>query len=183
MTNTKNRELELAGLFDKDSDYEGMLGEAVQELLDVFHKQGHSGFSAQRTAYLFYTLIKEGILMPLTGNEDEWNDISSIDSSDKMTYQNNRKSDVFKYGKEGKAYYLDAIVWKGQDVGDTFTGKVDGVTSRQYIKSFPFVPKTFYIDVIRDEHGNHSIKDKGQLTEVFNYYDEFKQEEILTREN
>ena len=169
----KNKELILAGLFDKDSDYEGMLGEAVQELLDVFHKQGHSGFSAQRTAYLFYTLIKDGILTPLTGNDDEWSDISFADPNDKMTYQNNRKSDVFKYGKEGRAYYLDAIIWKGEEPGDTFTGRVEGMQSRQYIK-FPFYPKSFYIDVVRDEQGNYTIKDREQLIPVFEYYEEYK---------
>lgn len=169
----KNKELILAGLFDKDSDYEGALGVAVQELLDVFHKQGHSGFSAQRVAYLFYTLIKDGILTPLTGADDEWNDISFADPNDKMTYQNNRKSDVFKCGKDGKAYYLDAIIWKGQHEGDTFTGRVEDVQSRQYIK-FPFYPKDFYIDVIRDEEGNYTIKDREQLLPVFEYYEEYK---------
>lgn len=166
----KDRELVLAGLFDKDSDYDGMLGNAVQDLLDVFHHHGHSGFSAQRTAYLFYTLIKDGILTPLSGNDDEWNDVSDINGS--IMFQNNRKSDVFKDGKEGRAYYLDAIVWKGQDRGDTFTGKVENVWSRQYVK-FPFVPKTFYVDVIRDEKGNYTIKDKAQLNNVFEYYDEY----------
>jgi len=166
----RNRELDLAGLFDKDSDYEGMLGEAIQELLDVFHKQGHSGFSAQRTAYLFYTLIKNDILSPLTGEDSEWN--SSLDN-DGTIKQNNRLSAVFKNVPSGKAYYLHAIVWKGQNPRDTFTGRVDDIQSRQFVK-FPFYPKTFYIDVLRDEKGEYTIKDREQLLEVFEYYDEYK---------
>lgn len=39
------RNLELAGLFDKDSDYEGMLGHAVKRLLETHQKEGHSGMS------------------------------------------------------------------------------------------------------------------------------------------
>lgn len=41
------RELQLAGLFDQDSDYEGMLGTAVYEIIKVFAQQGHSGASAE----------------------------------------------------------------------------------------------------------------------------------------
>ena len=39
-------ELEKAGLFDKDSDYNGMIGNAVMELIEKFSEQGHSGFFA-----------------------------------------------------------------------------------------------------------------------------------------
>ena len=35
-------ELRKAGLFDKDSDYGGMLGKAVMDIVKVFAKQGHS---------------------------------------------------------------------------------------------------------------------------------------------
>jgi len=49
------------------------------------------------------------------------------------------------------------------------------ILSRQYIKSFPFEPKTFYIDVIEKEisKGNWEfiIKDEEQLKEVWNYYE------------
>lgn len=50
------KELKKAGLFDKDSDYDGMLGEGVLELITTFANQGHSGFSAQMTRELFYKL-------------------------------------------------------------------------------------------------------------------------------
>ena len=49
-------ELTRVGLFDKDSDYNGMLGDAVLELITVFANQGHSGMSAQMTRELFYKL-------------------------------------------------------------------------------------------------------------------------------
>jgi hypothetical protein len=47
------------GMYDKDSDYEGMLGQAVEELSATFAKQGHSGFSAVVTVGLFNQLMDE----------------------------------------------------------------------------------------------------------------------------
>jgi hypothetical protein len=51
-------ELQIAGAFDKDSDYQGAIGEAVMELIEVFSKQGHSGMSASYVAGLFHKLAK-----------------------------------------------------------------------------------------------------------------------------
>lgn len=51
-----NKELTRVGLFDKDSDYDGMLGESVLVLITVFAAQGHSGYSAQLTRELFHKL-------------------------------------------------------------------------------------------------------------------------------
>lgn len=47
------RNLELAGFFGKDSDYEGMIGEAVKKLLLVHGAEGHSGASHYRTIQIF----------------------------------------------------------------------------------------------------------------------------------
>lgn len=46
LTDYAKDELTRAGLFDKDSDYDGMLGTAALEIIEVFAKQGHSGMSA-----------------------------------------------------------------------------------------------------------------------------------------
>jgi hypothetical protein len=68
-------ELSTAGLFDPDSDYGGMAGRAVMELIEVFSKQGHSGFSAGMVAYIFHELTKYQPLTPLTDNPKEWNEV------------------------------------------------------------------------------------------------------------
>lgn len=47
------RNLELAGLLSKESDYDGAIGEAVKELLLVLQKQGHSGASHAQTIIVF----------------------------------------------------------------------------------------------------------------------------------
>jgi len=72
------RELELAGLFDKDSDYSGMLGKAVVQLIKVFSKQGHSGFSAHQTQLIFLKLSNYENLTPITSDPEDWHDISDM---------------------------------------------------------------------------------------------------------
>lgn len=170
------RELKLAGFYNKDSNYGGMIPEAVMELMEVFAKQGHSGGSAPIVANLFKKLAMYENLTPLTGNDDEWNDISETQSGRKV-WQNNRVSSVFK-DEDGRAYYLDAIIWKTQN-GGTYTGTAkygeDEIRSRQFIKEFPFTPKDFVIDVwekeISKDNWEFIIKDTEKLLEVAKYYD------------
>ena len=162
-------ELKKAGFLDKNEMYGGMIGEAVMELLAVFEKQGHSGNSAEIVSSLFKKLAMFEPLTSITGEEEEWNEVT------KEVFQNKRKSDVFKEGKEGRAYYLDAIVWR-ESSGSCFSGSCDGILSRQYIKSFPFNSKTFIIDVTREGEDNH-IKDLKDLDVVWEYYDLYKKED------
>ncbi len=70
------KELELAGLFDEDSDYKGDTGRAVIELMEVFSKQGHSGFSAGLVLDVFERLAKYQTLTPITSDPNEWSDVS-----------------------------------------------------------------------------------------------------------
>ena len=173
------RELEAVGMFDEDSDYNGMIGTAVMELIELFSKQGHSGMSASIVRSLFDKVADYKPLSPITCEPKEWNNDN---------YQNNRLSSVFKDGKDGKPYYLDAIVFRGQH-GGCFTGNSvklkngETIQSRQFIK-LPFIPKTFYIDVIETEWADKDetikkegggwwtsvVKDESQLKEVFEYY-------------
>lgn len=131
----------------------------ILELCEKFGLSGQSGGSAPYTATALSQAIKKLLLqepiMPMTGIDDEWGDVREVSDDDEMTHQNKRCSALFK-GKSGKCWYLNAIVWKGDTEGesgnswDTFTGNVEGIYSRQFVKSFPFTPKTFYIDVTRE---------------------------------
>lgn len=47
------KELEKAGLFDKDSDYGGMLGESTMRLIKMFSIEDHSGWSASIQRNIF----------------------------------------------------------------------------------------------------------------------------------
>lgn len=169
----------------------------ILALCEAFGSSGQSGGSAPYTAAAISqavkTLMMNETLAPLTGEDHEWVDVTVMNDG-KTMYQNNRDGRVFKNGKDGKAYFIDAIVFDG-NVGGRFTGGGSSVSynggtigSAQQIKSFPFEPKVFYVDVIDyrwkdkeettpDVNGDwwtHSIKDEKQLDEVFEYYDKLK---------
>lgn len=176
------------------ADFEGLTIQPfislIEEITDVFSQQGHSGSSAAFQNSVLTAAINNVLsfkpLSPITCEDHEWNDTANyIDGQEKnKLFQNKRLSSIFKDGKDGKPYYLDAIVWKGEEDWDTFTGTVEEIKSRQFIK-LPFTPKTFYIDVVKiynpqpevadhvDEDGReyfYGIKDRNQLKEVAEYY-------------
>jgi len=202
MTNTQShakRELDILVKTTPDAIIRDFIPE-ILALCEAFGKSGQSGGSAPYTAGALSQAIKKLCLhqpiCPITGIDEEWNDIGvSLNRSEPTDeYQNNRCSNIFKKGKNGRAYFLDAIVWQGEDDYDTFTGSINGISSRQYIKSFPFEPRTFYVNVVRDfnveglEEKNiietrlgrytYNIKDMSQLDEVFEYYDKFEFEKV-----
>ena len=102
LTDHAKYELELAGMFDKDSDYEGMLGTAVMELVEVFAKQGHSGFSAHRTLAIFNEVANFKPLAPIGKSPDEWVDQS--EASGEPMWQNKRRGSTFSRDG-GKTWY------------------------------------------------------------------------------
>lgn len=163
----------------------------ILKLVDKFSNSGQSGGSAPMVASALSQAIKHLCLQEpicdITGHDDEWNDVAG--HRNKKVYQNNRLSSIFKEGKDGEPYYLNAIVFRG-DITGTFTGNgsvslKDGsiIKSRQFVK-LPFKPKTFYIDVIETEWADKEekikkqgggwwtsiVKDEKQLEEVFKYY-------------
>lgn len=93
------QELTNAGLFAEDSDYGGMLGDAVLELVDVFARQGHSGYSAGVTLALFSRVANFETLTPLTADPSEWNEVGT------EMWQSSRRPDAFSTDG-GQTYYL-----------------------------------------------------------------------------
>lgn len=125
------KELELAGLFGKETDfYGGNTGKAVLELIKVFAKQGHSGMSAGIVVSLFKTLASYKTISPLTGEDSEWNDVGN------GQFQNNRCSRVFKGNDRfnGKAYDIDGKIFS-DDKGRTW-----------FTNHNSFIPITFPYD-------------------------------------
>lgn len=103
-------ELKRAGLFDKDSDYNGMIGNAVLELMKTFASQGHSGFSASWVTELFSKLSKYETLTPLTEDETEWMDVREMGiDTDVTLFQNRRNTAAFATNPKDKAtwYHVD----------------------------------------------------------------------------
>lgn len=144
---------------------------------------------AEQLSKFIHCMLSDGILTPLTGNDDEWQD-SRIYCGDGL-YENKKNHRVMKDVTNDKgAYYVDAIIWQ-PDNELQFHGTVEGIRSLQYV-SFPFTPKTFYIDIIRDYHDlewfiendikyhtdigaeslfyRYIIKDKNKLEEVRKVY-------------
>ncbi len=113
-------------------------------------------------------LLLQKAISPIGGIDEEW--VNVAEENGLPLFQNNRCGAIFKNGSDGKPYYLDAIVFKEED-GNTFTSNfpIGGVISRQFIKSFPFVPKTFYVDVVT-VGDDHNVKDLEQLDKVSKYY-------------
>lgn len=176
----------------------------IMKLLETFSNEGHSGATAPLASAVIAQTIKAvlgfQVLSPLTGEDWEWNDISEIHGS--PLWQNKRDSGVFK-DKDGNCSYATSIVWVANDSWDRFTGTLNGYRSSNYIKEFPFMPKTFFVEVIREpydennpehkdldvvETGNivnrtsgdfvYKIKNPIQLEEVFNYYN--RKEDAIT---
>jgi len=200
MTNTQKfakRELDILAETTPDAIVTPFAKE-ILALCEAFGNSGQSGGSAPYTATAISQSIKKLLLQEpicdVTGHESEWVDISEYMGSEK--YQNSRCGALFKDNIDGKARYLDAIVWKGKEDWDTFTGRVyidnkdfELISRSQYVK-FPFKPKTFYIDVVRipiteeeaerrnlhyikdgfDECYYTILKDKNQIKKVFKYY-------------
>ena len=155
------RELSLIGYDGKD-EYNNMAKAAIMELLATFANQGHSGFSANYVTDVFNKLARFETLSPLTGENNEWNDVTEMSGDRKTLFQNNRNSAVFK--DDTGCYYINACLWI-EDNGNTYANK----KSRGYIKSFPFTPKTFYVKVDKVDKDNN-ILDTEEYNKAKEYY-------------
>jgi len=193
MSNTRNfaeRELEIL-VKSSSLDDRPIIEEFIPEILalcEKFGNSGQSGGSAPYTANALSSTIKKLCLQepicPIMGIDEEWIDVSHF--FDTPSWQNSRCPSLFK-NEKGEITYSDAIFKKSPD-GSTWSGKFwmsreDYLTGDRslmlggnlFIKGFPFVPKTFYIDVIEEEVAKDDfemyVKDKSQLDEVYKYYD------------
>lgn len=166
----------------------------IEGLVDKFYQSGQSGGSAPFTAGAIVDTIKKMLAQEPLGDGIECTDDEWVCCGEEL-YQNSRLSSVFKEGKDGKPYFLDAIIFKPIDKEYTFTsdsvavqeGGKKKIGSSQYIKSLPFQPKRFIIDVVEKEYKKMPdgslveeigggwweswIKDPVQLEEVFKYYE------------
>lgn len=130
-------ELTRAGLLSKDSAYDGELGKAVMDLVDVFAEQGHSGHSATMAISLFEQVARYKPLTPLTGEDDEWSD----PDKDTPFLKNKRCPHVFKDKATGQAYDADGRIFR-EPSGICFTSRDSHVPV-----TFPYLPKREYVDV------------------------------------
>lgn len=140
-------EFKAAGWLNEDGSFKDSMQEMICNhvlmLLEVFDSEGHSGSSAPYAINLFSTLAKFEPIVPLTGEDWEWNDVS--EGSGKVWYQNNRCSRVFKddkgaYDSEGKVFYS----WETNEKGEKYKSHYTCRDSIVYV-TFPYTPTHEYI--------------------------------------
>lgn len=108
----------------------------ILDIINLFSKQGHSGGSASYVISVLNRLLHYKPLTPLTGNDDEWEDITKYGVDD-TCYQNKRYPAVFK-DKDNRAYNVEGKAFS-DDNGHTWYTNGD---SRVYIE-FPYnVPES-----------------------------------------
>lgn len=104
-------ELKRIGMIDSGVAYNDLAGKAILDLIGLFASQGHTGFTAPYVASTFHRLAMFKPLSPLTGEDDEWNELRD------GSFQNKRYSAVFKkkdgtaYDIEGKVFTDDGELW------------------------------------------------------------------------
>lgn len=93
-------ELRRAGMYDssEDNEYNKLVADAVMELMEVFAKQGHSGFSAGMTLGIFKEVANFKPLSPISSDPSEWMEVSPD------TWQNTRRCSTFSRDG-GKTWY------------------------------------------------------------------------------
>ena len=111
-----------------------LMMDGIKELLEVFANQGHSGFSGHYAISLFTKLAKFENISPLTGEDDEWNDMTTYGDGVTHLYQNKRRFSVFKEGKDGITYDSEGMI---------FTGLNTDGTENSYTSMHSRVPVTF----------------------------------------
>ena len=145
-------EFRAAGWVDDDGNWKDemqqIVCEGVLKLLMVFSEEGHSGSSAPYAINLFKQLAMFEPIVPLTGEDWEWNEVS--DGYKGKMYQNKRCSAVFKDANrhDGQPYYLDGkVFW------EWYKSDEDGKMSKSYFTGgdsqvpivFPYTPKSEYV--------------------------------------
>ena len=131
-------ELDRIGMHEGD-DINGVMRKHLIHMVEEFSKEGHSGFSANYALQCLTKLLNYKPLSPLTGDDDEWTDVSDL--SGETMFQNKRYSAVFKNGKDGEAYNIGGkVFWSwaiDQETGREFKSYYTSSNSRTLVE-FPY---------------------------------------------
>lgn len=124
----------------------------ILELINVFSNQHHSGFTATYVIGILQRLLHYKPLTPLTGEDDEWEDVTSY-GYDTPTFQNKRCSAVFK--DDRGAYWVEGKIFSS-DLGHTWYTNSDSCVP----VTFPFnVPDKSEVVVIDNKEDREEILD------------------------
>ena len=146
-------EFRAAGWTDGDGKFNDEMQESicnhVLTLLEVFGEEGHSGSSAPYAIDLFKTLAMFEPVVPLTGEDWEWNCVSDNRTDGVEVYQNKRCSHVFKQSDrfDGQAYDINSRVfyeWFVDENGERHKSYYTCGESHVPI-TFPYTPTREYV--------------------------------------
>ena len=190
MKNWAKNEIELYKQKNNPDEYYSMCLDSALKVYEVMCDEGHSGTSWSMTVPILEKLIHCENLTPLTGEDDEWNDITW--DNKETVYQNKRRCSLFKYvAKDGTIRYSDTdritCVHDEEDGYYSYFGFVSNI-AEQYIPpiTFPtFLEDKYYVHIFEalydKENGGDfdtvailSIESNGMPTIDINRY--FKEE-------
>ena len=129
-------ELKRIGMIDSGEPYNDWGAKAILDLIELFSSQSHSGFSAPYVINAFSRLAMFKPLSPLTGEDDEWREITS------GGFQNKRYSAVFKDSKDGTAYNIEGKVFS--DDGEVWYTSGDSRVNVTFPYVVPDKPERVY---------------------------------------
>lgn len=150
-------EFKAAGWLDENDKFKDDMQESICNhilaLLKVFSDEGHSGSTAPYTVDLFKKLAMFEPVVPLTGEDWEWSEVSERMGS--KCWQNKRCSHVFK--DENGAYDIDGrVFWEWSErplhedeegypgMSEPYKSYYTGRESRVPV-TFPYTPKREYV--------------------------------------
>lgn len=144
LTKFAENELDLIGMTEDGDEMNAAMRKHILHMVKEFADEGHSGFSANYALGCLTKLLKFEPLSPLTGEDDEWNEIAEDQTIGGKLWQNRRCGRVFKdasgaYDVDGKVFWEWRTREDGTRTKDYFTSR----DSRTEV-TFPYVPTTVY---------------------------------------
>lgn len=117
ITRYAESELDRIGMtVDSSDEMNVAMRKHILHMVNEFAEEGHSGFSAGYAISILSKLLDFKPLTPLTGEDDEWNDVGD------GYWQNKRASDVFK-DKDGAYWSEGKVFWEWVSYPDIDDGK------------------------------------------------------------
>lgn len=151
------KELDIIGMTEDDSDEKNVwMRRNILEIVDVFSKQGHDGFSADYAVSILQRVLLLEPLSALTGNDDEWVEVTVKEPNERVVgklYRNVRCRRVFKddtgaFDIEGKIFYEVKKDENGNDYQDYYI-----TPECRTSVEFPYVLTSIYEERPRDTEG------------------------------
>ena len=140
-------ELKRIGMIDSGDPYNDFATKSILDLIELFSSQDHTGFTAPYVAGMFHRLAMFKPVSPLTGEDDEWNEVGT------GVFQNKRCFSVFK-DKDGTAYNIEGKVFS--DDGDTWYLCKDSRVNVTFPYVVPDQPEHIYRN--KDQKMRHQMQ-------------------------